>query len=117
MTRLLVAEVCKGSRVSRRDGEALRHALESHWNDSEPVVLDFEGVVIASVSFFDESFGALALRHPLDELTRRIKVEHIQDEDRKLLNTLVLARKRERESLAGLPASVPESPAGDGSPR
>ena len=57
MARLLVAEVCKGARVSRKDGEALRALLESHWNDKEPVILDFKGVVIASVSFFDESFG------------------------------------------------------------
>jgi hypothetical protein len=59
MNRLLIADVCKGARVSRRDGEALRGLLESHWNDKEPVTLDFSGVVIASVSFFDESFGVL----------------------------------------------------------
>jgi hypothetical protein len=115
MTKLLVAEVCKGARVSRRDGEALRGLLESHWNDSEPVVLDFEGVVIASVSFFDESFGALALRHPLSELTRRIKVEHMQPEDRKLLNTLVLAR--ERESRAHGTQGDDPAPSPDPSPR
>jgi hypothetical protein len=103
MPRLLIAEVCKGARVSREDGEALRGVLEAHWDDSDPVVLDFDGVGIASVSFFDESFGALALRHPLGEVTRRIKVEHMQPQDRKLLNTLVLARSGERESHVEAP--------------
>ena len=103
MARLLIAEVCKGARVSRKDGEALRDLLEAHWNDSDPLVLDFQGVVIASVSFFDESFGTLALRHPLTEVTKRIKVEHMQPEDRKLLNTLVLARQRERDSRTNEP--------------
>lgn len=96
MARLSVATVCKTARVSRRDGEALRHLLEQHWNDKEAVVLDFAGVVIASVSFFDESFGVLALHHPLAEMTRRIKVENMQPQDRKLLNTIVVARDRER---------------------
>jgi hypothetical protein len=72
--------------------------MEEHWNDAEPMVLDFDGVVIASVSFFDESFGLLALRYPLRELTRRFKVENINAPDRRLLNTVVLARERERDA-------------------
>ena len=96
MARLLVAKICGAKRVSRSDGEALRHRMEEHWDDVEPMVLDFDGVVIASVSFFDESFGVLALRYPLPELTRRFKVENINGPDRQLLNTIVLARERER---------------------
>ncbi len=96
MPRLSVAKICGANRVSRPDGEALRHLLETHWNDREPLILDFDGVVIASVSFFDESFGVLALRHPLAELTQRIKVENIKPPDRRLLNSIVLARDRER---------------------
>ncbi|MGH7269544.1 MAG: STAS-like domain-containing protein [Polyangiaceae bacterium] len=95
MARLLVAKICGANRVSRSDGEALRHRMEEHWNDPEPMVLDFDGVVIASVSFFDESFGLLALRYPLRELTRRFKVENINARDRELLNTIVRARERE----------------------
>jgi hypothetical protein len=74
----------------------LRRHIEQHWNEVEPIVLDFKDVVIASISFFDESFGVLALHHPLAELTRRIKVENIDPPDRQLLNTIVLARERER---------------------
>jgi hypothetical protein len=98
MARLLVASICGAKRVSRSDGEALRHRMEAHWNDAEPTVLDFDGVVIASVSFFDESFGVLALHHPLPDLTRRFKVENIRPPDRQLLNSIVVARDREREA-------------------
>ncbi|HEY1691705.1 MAG TPA: STAS-like domain-containing protein [Polyangiaceae bacterium] len=112
MNRLYLTEVCKDSRVTRRDGEALRDVLEAHWSDVEPLILDFEGAAIASASFFDESFGALALRYPLAEVTRRIKVENIAPEDRRLLNTLVRARQRERDSsakvLQGAPHGQPE---------
>jgi hypothetical protein len=34
--------------------------IEENWNNQGPVVLDFEGVRIASVSFFDEALGLLA---------------------------------------------------------
>ena len=100
MGRILVAKISEAARVSRADGEALRHRIEEQWNDAEPTVLDFDGVVIASVSFFDESFGMLALRHPLPVLTGRIKVENINAADRQLLNSIVLARGRERERIA-----------------
>jgi STAS-like domain of unknown function (DUF4325) len=103
MANLHVATVCGTSRVSRSDGEALRHLIESHWNDPEPLVLDFTGLVIASISFFDESFGLLALQHPLSELTKRIKVENLKLPDQKLLNKIVLARERERVSHPGTP--------------
>ncbi len=96
MARLEVASVCGSSRVSRADGEQLRHAMEARWAAEEPTVIDFAGVVIASVSFFDESFGLLALAHPTVELGRRFRVENIGAPDRNLLNSIVSARARER---------------------
>jgi hypothetical protein len=98
VTRLLVADVCGAARVSRADGGALRQHIEEHWGESQPTVVDFSGVTIASVSFFDESFGMLALVHPIEDLTRHIKVENIAPPDRKLLNSIVLSRQRERQT-------------------
>jgi hypothetical protein len=49
------------SRVARDDGAHLRQAIEQAWHDAGPIVLDFEGLTIASVSFFDEALGVLAL--------------------------------------------------------
>ncbi len=88
----------RAARVSRADGNALRQHIEEHWREPQPTVVDFRGVTIASVSFFDESFGMLALLHPVDDLTRHIKVENIAPPDRKLLNSIVLSRQREREA-------------------
>ena len=53
------------------------HVIESHWSDAEQLVLDFDGVRVGSVSFFDESFEMLAKQHSIDDLTKRIKVENI----------------------------------------
>ena len=84
--------------MTRGDGAHLRREIEAHMHDEEPVVLDFSGVRIASVSFFDESLGVLAKTHTIQELTRRVKVENIDPADRKLLNTIVVARDKERRS-------------------
>jgi hypothetical protein len=98
MARLSIREYCKTSRVTRGDGAQLRHAIEEHWDAEDQLVLDFTGVRIASVSFFDESLGLLALLHPLDELTRRVRVEGMNPADRALLNNIVMSRSRERKA-------------------
>jgi hypothetical protein len=100
MARIRISEYCKTSRVTRGDGAHLRRAIEEHWSDSSQLVLDFAGVRIASVSFFDESLGLLAKSHPIDELTARVRVENIDPADRALLNHIVLAREKERQAAA-----------------
>ncbi len=92
-----IESYCRTKRVSRGDGAHVRRAIEEHWNDAEPLVLDFDGVRIASVSFFDEALGLLARKHELEILTQHVKVENIDPADRTLLNRIVLARAKERE--------------------
>jgi hypothetical protein len=57
--------------------------------------LDFLGLRIASVSFFDESLGMLATKHPVEQLAQRVKVENMNPQDRLLLNSIVLSRAKE----------------------
>ena len=94
MPRINIATYCKAARVSRGDGALLRKAIEESWDSWEQIVLDFSNVTIASVSFFDESLGMLARRHPLDDLVR---VENMMPSDRALLNSIVLSRAKERK--------------------
>jgi hypothetical protein len=94
--RINIADFCGAAHVSRGDGAHLRSAIEQSWDAPEPLVLDFSNIRIASVSFFDESFGLLAREHPLDELTRRVRVENMDPSDRALLNRIVQSRARER---------------------
>ncbi|MBK8994478.1 MAG: STAS-like domain-containing protein [Myxococcales bacterium] len=96
MARIHIETFCHTKRVSRGDGAFVRRAIEERWSDSEPVVLDFEGVRIASVSFFDEALGLLARKHDIDTLKSHVKVENIDPADRQLLNRIVLARAKER---------------------
>ena len=101
MARIHIATECHTARVSRGDGALLRRLIEEHWSDPEPIVLDFESVRIASVSFFDESVGLLARAHPLEVLRDRVRVENIDPSDRSLLNQIVQSRAREREAPDG----------------
>lgn len=84
--------------MTRENGAQLRDAIEKHWSDEEPLVVDFSGLRIASVSFFDESFGLLAAKHPVEVLTKKVKVENIDPQGRSLLNSIASSRVREREA-------------------
>jgi hypothetical protein len=98
MPNIHVATFCEAARVTRSDGARLRREIEKHWDGIEPVVLDFSGVRIASVSFFDESLGLIAGSHGLEELKRHVRVERMDPSDRALLNRIVTSRARERET-------------------
>jgi STAS-like domain of unknown function (DUF4325) len=97
MPRIQIAELSHGSNVTRADGAVLRTAIEQLWNDAEPVILDFQALRIASVSFFDEGVGVLAKAYGREVIAKRLRVENIDPSDRKLLNEIVSSRARERE--------------------
>jgi hypothetical protein len=105
VSHLKISEYCKGRYVTRGDGAHLRRAIEVRWTEPEQLVLDFTGVRIASVSFFDESLGLLAKHHPLEELTRRVRVENMAPADKALLNSIVVGRARERRDGSSEPAA------------
>jgi hypothetical protein len=66
-----------------------------------PVVVDFEGLQISSVSFFDESFGQLALQFGETVLNQKIRVERIDKFDQALLLDIVKSRSREAQIRPG----------------
>lgn len=72
--------------------------IEDDWHGDGAIVLDFEGLQIASVSFFDEALGILAKQYSLVELTKKISVENITAADRNLLNRIVSSRADERRA-------------------
>ena len=97
MASLLVRDVCP-TQVSRADGALLRKAIEAKWSESEILDVDFEGLRIASVSFFDESFGALAREHSIELLKRRLRPINLRESDRLLLNTILSRHGTAREA-------------------
>lgn len=53
----------------------LRAHIEENWNAQEPVVLDFSGVRVASVSFLDEALGLLARAHGTEVLASEVRLD------------------------------------------
>ena len=96
MIRLSVREVCPDSRVFRADGQRLRAAIQDAWNGEGPVQLDFEGELIASISFLDEGVAALFVDHDAEVIRARLQIVGLTEPDRKMLNGLVAKRRAQR---------------------
>ena len=98
---LSVQQICGDALIYRTDGARLRAEIDKAWPGLEFIEVDFENRQIASASFLDEGIALLALEHPLEELTSRLKVVNITPPDRRLLNSLVRDRANKRLAAAG----------------
>jgi len=102
MTRIEVKTQLGDDVVSRAHGQKMRVLLEralAHAG-SEPVIVDFAGMQITSVSFFDESFGVLAKQYGEGLLTK-VKLEEIDPFDLALVRDIVASRSREANKKLG----------------
>jgi len=96
-----VKGVCGKNTVTRDDGMKINSMIMKHWNEDDPIEIDFGNIVIASVSFMDESIGILGLKYSKDEIVQKIKLKNITDQDKKLLNDIMLSRlKHQRQRAA-----------------
>ncbi len=84
--------------VTREHGERLRHLVEARL-DSPPVVIDFGGLEITSVSFFDEAFGQLVLQRG-EGFLEAIQLTGISPFDKALVQDIVHSRAQERVKRA-----------------
>jgi hypothetical protein len=93
MTEVFLIEVKKelGSEVvTREHGKRLRELILKGWSDP-PVVVDFHGLRINSVSFFDEAFGQIALTHSAQEL-KKVESCGLEKFDAALLHDIITSR-------------------------
>jgi hypothetical protein len=80
--------------VTREHGRRLRELIVGAWKD-ELVTVDFGGLQITSVSFFDEAFGQLALMCGAKEVDRRLRLINLDKFDQALLADILASRSRE----------------------
>jgi hypothetical protein len=95
MTRIEVKTQLGHNVVSREHGKTMRALLEKALSDTPSVIVDFEGMQITSVSFFDESFGVLAKQYGGEALLNRVKFERIDPFDLALVRDIIASRWRE----------------------
>lgn len=90
-------EKCGKRTISRQDGRVVADLISDGLKKHESVTIDFDNIMIASVSFFDEAFGKLAFQYSKEALKQKLVFEKIDKYDRALLNDILLSRYRQQE--------------------
>lgn len=80
--------------VTREHGKRLRQLILREWSNA-PVIVDFDELRVNSVSFFDESFGQLALEYSKEELLKHVRFEGLDQFDSALVQDIISSRSRE----------------------
>lgn len=88
-----------GDDVVTRDHGRRLHALIEERLGEPPVVIDFGGLQITSVSFFDEAFGRLAREYG-EELLALVELRRIDAFDLALIQDIVRSRAAEARKRA-----------------
>lgn len=95
--KINIAKRCKKKTVTRDDGEKINKVLSKKWKAEATFNIDFDNILVASVSFMDEAFGKLALRHTKKDLQKKLRFQNILNYDRALLNDILSSRFRQKE--------------------
>jgi STAS-like domain of unknown function (DUF4325)/Uncharacterized protein conserved in bacteria (DUF2188) len=114
MVRIEVKRQLGSDIVTREHGKKLRELVTREWQ-VEPVIVDFAGLQVNSVSFFDEAFGQLALHYGEKELRQKIRFEGLDKFDQALVRDVIGSRSREARKRAMSPRQlfVERRPGGD----
>lgn len=94
--KLDIQQICGKNTVTREDGRAINRILDENWDQAAVLEIDFGNILVASVSFIDEAFGKLALKHTKEDLQKKLVFENMVTYDRKLLNDILLSRLRQK---------------------
>ena len=93
-------EKCGKRTISRQDGHFVADLISDGLKKHESITIDFDNIMIASVSFFDEASGKLTFQYPKEALKKKLVFEKIDKYDRALLNDILLSRYRQQEKAA-----------------
>jgi hypothetical protein len=78
--------------TTRDDGRRVRVYLNENWARAEGIIVDFENMQVASVSFFDEAFGLLAEEHSALEIKKKVYLTGMDDQDQVLYESIMKSR-------------------------
>lgn len=91
-----IKDICGKKTVTRAEGAKINQMLSDKWNSENTIQIDFSNVLVASVSFMDEAFGKLALKHSKEELQNKLKFKNMVKYDKALLNDILYSRFRQK---------------------
>lgn len=97
MKKIDIKKTCKKRTVTRKEGEQVKKRILDLWDKQDKIVIDFNNISIASVSFLDEAFGKLAFDHPKEILREKLSFANIEEYDRALVNDILISRYHQKE--------------------
>jgi len=101
MIHIAVKDQLGNDVVSREHGARMRTLLVNALKSGDaPVIVDFAGMKITSVSFFDESFGTLAKEYG-EDLLKKFDLVAIDPFDLALVRDIISSRSREIKKKLG----------------
>jgi len=95
--KINIQKICGKKTVTRDDGEKIHNLITKEWGPKQTFYINFDNILVASVSFIDEAFGKLALEHSKEVLKQKLRFEQMVDYDRALLNDIMFSRFRQKE--------------------
>ena len=95
---LNVSEICGDKIVTRDHGSSVNDRLREVWSVHDTIVVDFDNLTIASVSFLDQAIGVLALEYEVSKINEKLSFTNMNEFDRKLLDDILVSRERQRKS-------------------
>ena len=91
--KIIIKDEFKKDYISREAGEVLRKQIISAIKNKENIILDFQDIVIASTSFFDESIAKLAEEKiETDTFKEFVTIKDINKNDQKVLDRVTKYR-------------------------
>lgn len=94
---IYVQDTCNKKTITRKDGEQVKKIVVDAWEKENEIIIDFNNILVASVSFFDEAFGKLAFDHSIENLQEKLSFTNIEEYDRALLNDILISRYHQKE--------------------
>jgi hypothetical protein len=95
---LSVKKICGRKIVTRDDGILISEYITEAWDTEEEIVIDFNNIPIASVSFLDQAIGVFALDHDLVEVREKLTWKNMTSFDERLLHDILTSRARQRRN-------------------
>lgn len=95
--KINLQETCIKQTITRENGEKINKMIITAWEKDNKVIIDFNNVLIASVSFLDEAFGKLAFDYPKEYFRNKLHLINIEEYDKRLLNDILTSRYHQKE--------------------
>lgn len=95
--RINLQKECDKQTITREDGKKIHRMILDAWKKEDKIEIDFNHILIASVSFIDEAFGKLAFYYSKEALIAKLDFKKIEDYDRALLNDILISRYHQKD--------------------